>query len=254
MVSINDVYQKVLALANKEQRGYITPQEFNLFADQAQQEIFEQYFYDLNQSMRLPGNNAGHSDIVTNIEEKISLFERYDRKVSNVSDSEYNLLGITNSGAPSLYRLSMVRVDYGQGKVDAEEIQINELNKYIGSKLGVPTKKRPVYSRFTEINSNPTSPAPGKKQTIKIYPEMVSSNDLYISYIEKPIKPEWGYEIVGEKALYNSDNSNNFELHESEESELVYRILALAGLAIQKPELTQIAAALEGAKVQQEKQ
>ena len=38
--SINNVYQKVLALANKEQRGYITPQEFNLFAEYAQLDIF----------------------------------------------------------------------------------------------------------------------------------------------------------------------------------------------------------------------
>ena len=39
MVNIDNVYQKVLVLANKEQRGYITPQEFNLFANQAQLEI-----------------------------------------------------------------------------------------------------------------------------------------------------------------------------------------------------------------------
>ena len=51
-ISIDTVYQKVLALANKEQRGYITPQEFNLIADQAQQDIFEQYFYDLDQFKR----------------------------------------------------------------------------------------------------------------------------------------------------------------------------------------------------------
>ena len=49
MSNINTVYQTVLALANKEQRGYITPQEFNLFAKQAQLDIFEQYFYDLSQ-------------------------------------------------------------------------------------------------------------------------------------------------------------------------------------------------------------
>jgi len=48
MVNIDTVYQTVQALANKEQRGYITPQEFNLFANQAQQDIFEQYFYDIN--------------------------------------------------------------------------------------------------------------------------------------------------------------------------------------------------------------
>ena len=53
MVDIDTVYQKVLAFANKEQRGYITPQEFNLYADQAQKEIFEQYFYDLEQYNRL---------------------------------------------------------------------------------------------------------------------------------------------------------------------------------------------------------
>ena len=46
-VFIDEVYQQVLALANKEQRGYITPQEFNLLANQAQMEIFEQYFYDI---------------------------------------------------------------------------------------------------------------------------------------------------------------------------------------------------------------
>ena len=43
-ISIDTVYQRVLAIANKEQRGYITPQQFNLFANQAQLRIFEQYF------------------------------------------------------------------------------------------------------------------------------------------------------------------------------------------------------------------
>ena len=51
-VSINDVYQKVQAIANKEQRGYVTPLEFNLLANQVQNDMFEQYFYDLNQADR----------------------------------------------------------------------------------------------------------------------------------------------------------------------------------------------------------
>ena len=41
MVNIDTVYQQVLAISNKEQRGYITPQEFNLMANKAQLEIFE---------------------------------------------------------------------------------------------------------------------------------------------------------------------------------------------------------------------
>ena len=61
-ISIDTIYQKVLAVANKEQRGYITPQEFNLFADQAQLQIFEQYFYDNNQFSRIPGNQTEYSN------------------------------------------------------------------------------------------------------------------------------------------------------------------------------------------------
>ena len=71
-VSIDRVYQKVLTFANKEQRGYITPQEFNLFADQAQMEIFEQYFYDEEQFERRLG-----SDIVELLDQKIQIF-RYN--------------------------------------------------------------------------------------------------------------------------------------------------------------------------------
>ena len=75
-VNIDTVYQKVLAMANKEQRGYITPQEFNLFADHAQMDIFEQYFYDLNQFKRAAGNDTMYGDMVNILEEKIVLFEK----------------------------------------------------------------------------------------------------------------------------------------------------------------------------------
>ena len=68
-ISVDTVYQTVLAIANKEQNGYITPQEFNLFADHAQMDIFEQYFYDLNQRQRTQGTEIDYADITTNIEE-----------------------------------------------------------------------------------------------------------------------------------------------------------------------------------------
>ena len=46
--------KKVLAISNKEQRGYLTPDEFNKTATQVQLEIFEKYFEDLNQQLRVP--------------------------------------------------------------------------------------------------------------------------------------------------------------------------------------------------------
>jgi len=108
MVSVDTVYQKVLAFANKEQRGYITPQEFNLFADQAQKEIFEQYFYDLNQFSRTPGNSSEYSNVIDNINEKIAPFET---------------VGTGINLASNLYRLGTVTVS---GR-EVEEVQPNEL-------------------------------------------------------------------------------------------------------------------------------
>lgn len=244
-VSVDTVYQKVLAFANKEQRGYITPQEFNLFADQAQMEIFEQYFYDKNQFGRVPGNSYTYSDIITNLEEKIQLFERHDRyaDVHNVwGDIDLSLR------FPDLYRLGMVKVNYQTEphfRV-AEEIQTNELNKYDTSPLGKWTKSRPVYTRYSGDNN----------KNLKVYPYPSPDENIdrvLITYIQKPKKPNWGYVVVNDKPLYNSSTSQDFELHLSEESELVYRILAFTGIAIEKPGLTQIAAGLEGAKIQQEK-
>ena len=75
-ISIDIVYQRVLALANKEQRGYITPQEFNLFANQAQMEILDQYFYDLNQFERIPGNDTEYGDMISLLKEKIGTLEK----------------------------------------------------------------------------------------------------------------------------------------------------------------------------------
>jgi hypothetical protein len=48
-INVNEVYKTVLSILNKEQRGYITPDEFNKIGTQVQLEIFEKYFEDLNQ-------------------------------------------------------------------------------------------------------------------------------------------------------------------------------------------------------------
>ena len=72
MINVDTVYQTVQALANKEQRGYLTPQEFNLFANQAQADIFEQYFYDLNALRGARPQERQVGDSVTFLQHKIN--------------------------------------------------------------------------------------------------------------------------------------------------------------------------------------
>jgi len=223
MVSINTVYQKVLAFANKEQRGYITPQEFNLFADQAQKEIFEQYFYDLDQAYRSPGRQESYGDTAEHINAKIGFFK--------TTGSGDNL-------PADLHRLGVVFSSSGLSYTrQCEEVDRKEYYDRIGSYLTKPTMYNKVYIRLT-----------GTK--INLYP----SGSASYAYTRKPGKPSWGYVVVNERAMYDSSNTDNFELHSSEESELVYRILAFAGISMQKPGLTQAAVGMETSKIQQEKQ
>ena len=101
-----------------------------------------------------------------------------------------------------------------------------------------PTLNRPVY-----VNRN---------NGIHVYPPTIAA--INISYIKKPIKPNWGYVVVNGKTLYNDNVSVDFELHTSEETELVYRILAYAGISIEKPQVTQVASQALASQIQQEKQ
>jgi len=74
-INVNTVYQTVLLILNKEQRGYMTPVEFNKIGTQVQLEIFERYFEDLNQQLRIPQTDTDYADRVVNLDEKISIFK-----------------------------------------------------------------------------------------------------------------------------------------------------------------------------------
>ena len=77
-ISVDTVYKTVLLILNKEQRGYMTPDEFNKIATQVQLETFENYFESLNQQLRVPDNDSEYADRIKNIDEKIAIFKKYE--------------------------------------------------------------------------------------------------------------------------------------------------------------------------------
>ena len=233
MVNIDNVYQKVLSLANKEQRGYVTPQEFNLFAIQAQLEIFEQYFYDINQFGRTPGNENEYGDMLNLLNEKISEFK-------TTAPLVYTSGVFTKPSG--LYRIGTVWYSTTTLLIDGVEIQeitTDELMDIINSPLVTPTVKNPVY-----IDN-----AGG----LEVYPTSITTG-VSASYITLPIPPRWGYVVISEKAMFDPSTTTHFELHPAEETELVYKILKYAGISMDKDSVTRAGQTLEIAKVQQEKQ
>jgi hypothetical protein len=228
-ISINTVYQRVLAILNKEQRGYLTPVEFNLFANQAQLDIFEQYFYDLNQFSRLPGNSTEYSDMVDILEEKISAFEK------SVDQPTYSANYFVEP--TDLYRLGTVIYNGSE----AEHVNKNEYLYITSSPLSKPTNDFPIYTR--DLGG------------IKIYAaaELTSNTGVTFNYVKKPTEAEWKYTVVNGEALYLATGTVDFELHDSEETDLVIKILQLAGVSIKDPSIYQVGTAEEAKDVQQEK-
>ena len=222
-VNVDTVYQRVLAIANKEQRGYITPQEYNLLANQAQMQIFESYFFDKNHRERL----EPHRDDVNS---ETDLAKLLDRKLAPFITVEQLANG---SIFPAHYQIGKI---FYNG-YECREVSRNEVKRMLRSARHTGTEpmyiSSSVYSGhdievYNNVNSGMSS-------------DPVTSN-VTCEVITKPSDAAWGYVVVNNKALYNANTSTNFTLHESEEDTLVIKILELAGIVMNKPGLVQIAA------------
>ncbi len=216
-ISVDTVYKTVLLILNKEQRGYMTPDEFNKIATQVQLETFENYFESLNQQLRVPDNDSEYADRIKNIDEKIAIFKKY--ATATYSTDHFTL-------PADLYRLGTVVY---KDEIEAQLIQRNDLLYVNKSPLTKPTEKYPVYLYEDE----------------KLYlkPATIAS-DISVSYVKKPANVIWNFEIPAGQNYYQyvANGSQDFELDPSEQPEVILKILLYAGVVIKDPQIVQVAA------------
>ena len=295
-INVNTVYQTVLLILNKEQRGYMTPVEFNKIGTQVQLEIFEKYFEDLNQQIRIPQTNTDYADRVANLDEKISIFKTIGNTtyangsfslpaesgssqatfttvtpaapnavpqaytittitanqlasgtttvfLDGIATTAYSINGviITFNAAPAnsvdifivnvqddFYRLGTVI--YSAGALPTHELQRvdrGELYHLLSSNLTAPTTAYPIYVY--------------ERQKLFVYPQSIQSG-VQATYIRKPVNPIWNFTLSGNAYVYNPDTSLNFELHDSEQTEIVLKVLLYAGVVVKDPTIIQVAA------------
>ena len=238
-INVNTVYQTVLMILNKEQRGYMTPTEFNTVATQVQLEIFEKYFDDLNQQLRIPQADTDYADRQENIDEKLAIFKTFgDAIYTTIGGLSYFVLPTSDTYGEvvSFYRLGNVL--YNDEKV-VQRLDRHEFYYANQSKLTKPSTINPAYLY--------------ENQKLFIKPTTITDK-IKVDYIRKPNNIIWGftpgpvgqyvwndtpYSLVG-----NPTGSTNFEIHESEQTEVILKILLYSGIIIRDPEVVQTAAAL----------
>jgi len=202
-INVNTVYTTVLSILNKEQRGYLTPYEFNQLATQVQLEIFEKFFEDYNQYIRMPKTDVEFASRMDHIHEEFQLFEE---------------------------------------NKDASSVPLTQ-----------PTINHPIGIYH--------------KDKLTVYPKVVSpaKEDVTFNYIRKPADVVWAYGVdtgagSGNTGAFIWDGtpgfsltpviggaSVNFEISDSQQTEVIIEILKYAGVIIRDPQIVQSASQLSAA-------
>lgn len=109
-INVDTVYKTVLLILNKEQRGYMTPDEFNKIATQVQLEIFENYFENLNQQLRVQDNDSEYADRIKNLDEQIAVF----KTINNCSLTALGEWELPTSSGSTIYSEPVFSTVIGQ--------------------------------------------------------------------------------------------------------------------------------------------
>lgn len=232
---INSVRNTVLSVLNKNNYGYISPNDFNLFAKQAQLDIFENYFYRYNYQILKENareSGIGYADIKKQYEEVIDSFSKL---VELTQDSGTFAL-------PTDY-YTIVRIIYtnGVGKmVEVEKLPLARAQQLLMSNLTQPIELFPAYVQ--------------SEDKITVYPDTIITG-VSCYYVRYPKDPKWTYTLVNGEPLFNQSaiDYQDFELPLTDEPTLVAKILQFAGMSIREIEALNFATQQEQTEIVLEK-
>ena len=236
---INTVRNTVMAVLNKDNNGYVTPEEFNLFAKQEQLEVFEEYFYNYKNALNLQNkrlSNSGYADIPKQLAEVIDLFTYESVALANAA----NVFTLPTNW----YTLNTVLYN---SNTEVERVEQNKIKLLTASHLTAPTTTYPAY-----YMNGATVSAPGN--SITVYPDTIGAGEIVVQYVRYPLAPKWTYNTVGGSPVFNQSATDyqDFELPESDHVELTLKILQYAGINIREMAVVQAAAQEEAINNQQE--
>ena len=226
---IDSVRNTVLSIISKDNRGYITPTEFNLFAKQAQIEIFEKYMYDYStaiqkQNARMHG--SGYAGVVDKIEESIDKFIVPLTLTYNATPAKFYIPGTEPSPSLPAYKLNDL---YYNSDTIIDFVTGANAKRLNASNLIAPTVEYPVYTVDSE--------------GIKVYPATIVSG-VSANYIRYPKDPKWTWvTLTAGEPIFNqgANDYQDFELPLSDETNLVVKILQYAGVSIREADIVQAA-------------
>ena len=223
---INSVRNTVLAVLNKNNYGYLSPSDFNLFAKQAQLDLFEDAFYEYNYQINKENarqSGTGYANISKSLLEVIEGFSD-SANPTNVSQNKYLL-------PDDWYFINDV---YYNNKT-VEKISASKIRRLLNSNLTAPNNQFPAYVLAGNV--------------LDAYPITIAgAGVIKINYIRYPKVPNWTYNSLIEGTPFFNPSQvgyQDFELPADYEPDLVNKILQYAGVSIRENTVTNFGIAQE---------
>lgn len=221
--SIQSVYDTLQDLANKDQQGFISVNEFNRFAQIAQLKIYNSLFDDLKDAKRLSRagfNSARDKSRIKRIEEDLSYFSK--KQTITKSDDYFNkpedmsrIISISTAGSILLDQSTKKPVEICYDEEKIERILLNNLS--------TPTEEFPVALISNDIYVFPTSVKKIEVRYYKIPQSRLADGERTTS---------------GNQPAYSPTSvSYDFELPEHYTYDLVQEIAKMIGINLRDADL-----------------
>lgn len=240
---INSVRNTVLSVLNKNNYGYISPSDFNLFALQAQMELFENYFSDYNKTVNMENSRVSgteYADMRKPIEEAIEIFSVTNTLTQVAAGTNRFFLPSLATTGFDYYIINKVlcydaSVNPRILKGEAEKVPHTRITLLNNSNLTAPTDEYPAYVQEGSV--------------LTVFPSTFNlQNEVEANYIRFPLAPKWTFiTLANGEPVFNQSQGDyqDFELPQEDEFKLVTKILQYCGVSIRETEVTQFAMAQE---------
>ena len=226
MASVNEVYSALKNLANKDERGFITPNVFNTFATIAQNKIFNDLFNEMSKAKTLRMRNVdakAHLSFNKRLQEDLAYFSKesaisQSNGVFSKPEDLARIISMKTHGAYVFGSSTSTPIDviYDESKVEY----------ILQSDLSAPSATHPVAILSEDIEVFPTSIKKIKVRYYK-YPEGRSAS----TGARTALSPRYNATSLGaSNEVFDPTTSVDFELPDHYVPQLVTQIGKMIGL------------------------
>tara|TARA_R110000764_G_C10975534_1_gene379738 strand:+ start:12 stop:743 length:732 start_codon:yes stop_codon:yes gene_type:complete len=230
-MTIDEIYRLVQTFSNKEQRGFLTPVDFNLLAKQAELELYNKRLSIVMEKSQ-PKKAAGYySEGVTPelAEQDLSQFLK-TTVVATTTDATVGHIGSSNSLLTD-YIVSISTADNEtqsmSTNVPVEIVNNKNINQILRSSLAKPSISYPVALIGQSSVAN--------QKLINVFPDTITS--VTVTHYLHDYSPKWGYITIAGKPVYDTSGSTQFKSSNRTHGELVIKILEYLGISIREADL-----------------